>query len=274
MIKLSNSKLLSIFTRLLILALIAKSLSLVIMSILPSDGVNLNLKPSYQPKFQRVDFKNMLETQTKTAEIKEQKTASGISITNMVLKGLYGNEKNGFVIVALKSTPNKTSILSVGETFSGYTLKSISSTSATFVKSATDFILRLENTKALNDSISKSKVISTTSTDDEPITQKAVTRGDISHYAKNPKQIWKEISIREVKKGKTIKGFKVTRIDPKSKLATLGLKKGDLIVKANNVELKSYKDALDIYTKIDKIDVVQIVIIRDGIEKEIVYEIN
>ena len=54
----------------------------------------------------------------------------------------------------------------------------------------------------------------------------------------------------------------------------MGLKIGDLITKANNVELKSYRDALNIYTKIDKIDVIQIIIIRNGIEKEIVYEIN
>jgi len=110
--------------------------------------------------------------------------------------------------------------------------------------------------------------------DDELITQQEVTRSDIAYYAKNPKQIWREISIREVKQGKKIKGFKVTRIDPNSKFATMGLKKGDLIVKANNIELKSYRDALSIYAKIDKIDVVQIVIIRNGIEKEIVYEIH
>ncbi|MCW9027213.1 MAG: PDZ domain-containing protein, partial [Thiovulaceae bacterium] len=74
--------------------------------------------------------------------------------------------------------------------------------------------------------------------------------------------------------GKNIKGFKVTRIAANSKMATLGLKKNDIIIKANNVVLKSYRDALNIYTKIKDIDLVQIVVIRDGVEKEIVYEIN
>ena len=277
MIKLSNSKLLSIFTKLLISALIAKGLSLGLMSMLPSDGVSLDIKPSYQPKFQRVDFKNMLDVEVKQVEVKKSTTSSGagISITNMLLKGLYGTKESGFVIVSLKSTPKKTTILSVGEIFSGYTLKSISSNSATFVKGGVDFILRLESSEKSTAAISKAiKKGPPSLEDDEPISQKVVTRNDIAYYAKNPKQIWKEISIREVKDGKKIKGFKVTRIDAKSKFATMGLKKGDLIIKANNVELKSYKDALDIYTKIDKIDLIQIVIIRNGQEKEIVYEIN
>lgn len=274
MIKLSNSKLLSIFTLLLVLILIAKSISLIGMWSLPSDGVSLNVKPNFQPKYQRVDFKNMLSIrQQKTQQQEILSASTGISITNMVLKGLYGTKDKGFIIVALKVSPKKTTILSIGEVFSGYTLKSISRNSATFVKGGTNFTLMLESAKQTASIVSKSNQASTQS-DDEPISQQVVTRTDIAYYAKNPKQIWKEISIREVKEGKKIKGFKIVRIDPSSKFATMGLKKGDLIIKANNVELKSYRDALNIYTKIDKIDVIQIVIIRNGIEKEIVYEIN
>lgn len=277
MIKFSNSKLLSIFSKLLILALIAKSLSLVLMWMMPSDGVSLNVKPNYQPTYQRVDFRNMLNIQVRKEEVQRSTTSSsGISMTNMLLKGLYGTKKNGFVIIALKSTPDKTTILSVGETFSGYKLEAISQTSATFIKDSTKYTLNLESTKSGTSMESRVTPVKKEDfvDDNEPISQKVVTRKDISYYAKNPKQIWKEISISEVKDGKKIKGFKVTRIDANSKFATMGLKKGDLITKANNVELKSYRDALNIYTKIDKIDFIQIVIIRNGIEKEIVYEIN
>jgi len=132
----------------------------------------------------------------------------------------------------------------------------------------------LESAKKTASVVKRNLVHSNQNDDDELISQQVVTRTDIAYYAKNPKQIWREISIREVKDGKRIKGFKISRIDPNSKFATMGLKKGDLIIKANNVELKSYRDALNIYAKIDKIDVIQIVIIRNGIEKEIVYEIN
>ncbi len=274
MIKLSNSKILSIASLLLILVLVAKSLSLLLMWFLPSEGVSLHIKPNLQPKYQRVDFKNMLTPQVKKAQVKQVTTSnSGISITNMVLKGLYGTKTSGFIIVALKATPKKTTILSVGEVFSGYKLKEIDSNSAIFTRDGTLFTLLLENAKKSAAMVKQSKQKRSVS-DDEPIMQQVVTRGDIAYYAKHPKQIWKEISIREVRDGKKIKGFKVTRIAPNSKFATIGLKKGDLIIKANNVELKSYRDALNIYAKIDKIDVVQIVIIRNGVEKEIVYEIN
>ncbi len=274
MIKLSNSKLLSIASLLLILVLIAKTFSLVLMWFLPSEGVSLHIKPNFQPKYQRVDFKNMLTSQVKKAQVKQVSTLDGgISITNMVLKGLYGTRTSGFIIVALKATPKKTTILSVGEVFSGYKLKEIQNNSAIFTKDGTRFTLMLEDIKKMASTVQQSKQKRSVS-DDEPISQKVVTRGDIAYYAKHPKQIWKEISIREVKDGNKIKGFKVTRIAPNSKFATMGLKRGDLIVKANNVELKSYRDALNIYTKIDKLDVVQIVIIRNGVEKEIVYEIN
>lgn len=278
MIKLSNTKLLSITTRLLILALVSKTISLVLMWVLPSDGVSLSLKENYQPKYQRVDFKNMLNTATKPKKVNvSSSTGSGINITNMLLKGLYGTKDNGFVIVSLKSSPDKTTILGIGEVFSAYKLKEISRDSANFTKDGSTFTLYLLSVKQKvsleNKLVNSNKYIEV---DNEPITQQVVTRQDIAYYAKNPRQIWKEISIFEVKTKdkKGIKGFKVTRIDPKSKFATMGLKKGDLIIKANNVKLKSYRDALAIYTKIDKIDLIQIVIIRNGIEKEIVYEIN
>ena len=87
-------------------------------------------------------------------------------------------------------------------------------------------------------------------------------------------QLWKDIAISEVKKGKKIEGFKVTRINKDSKMALLGLQKGDLIVKVNNIALKSYKAAMDIYAKIDKMTTIQIVVIRNNQEKELIYEIN
>jgi len=279
MIKLSNTKLLSITTKMLILVLIAKSVSLGLMWILPNDGISLELNPNYQPKYQRVDFRYMLEESLK----KEQKqkvivnSSGGISITNMLLKGLYGTENSGFVILALKSSPKNTTILSIGEVYSGYTLKSIKSQSATFLKNGTTFVLQLETTKqsppAVNIPVRPALL---TSEYIEPLTQQVVTRKDIQYYAKNPKQIWKEISIYEVKSkdSKSIKGFKITRIDPKSRFATMGLKKGDLIIKANNIKLTSYRDALNLYTKIDKIDTIQIIVIRNGIEKEIIYDIQ
>lgn len=269
--KLSNSPILKIISMLLMLLVAAKVISLIVLYLLPSDGIELSIEESYQPKYQRVDFKNMLNTAQTAQSSKKEFVQSGISMTNMILKGLYGTQNSGFIIVALKSKPKDTQIVEVGEVYKGYKLVGIEKKSATFTKNSTKYTLNLEALK-INTQNVKSKVGNANG--DEQISQKIVSKNDIEHYAKNPKDIWKEISIMEVKDGKAIKGFKVTRIKPNSKMATLGLKKDDIIIKANNVVLKSYRDALNIYSKIKDIDVVQIVVIRNGIEKEIVYEIN
>ena len=274
MLKLSNSALVGVFTKLLVLLVVAKAISLSIWSLLPSDGVELSQKESYQPKYQRVDFKNMLQTaKIKTQNTDESKSSSvSISITNMILKGLYGTSTRGYAIVALKSSAKKTSIVGVGEEFSGFVLKSIKPSSVIFTKSNTEYTLALAKPKA-NKSFIK-KVNKKENSASSSVSSKDVSRTDIAFYSKNPKQLWKDIAIKEVKNGKKIEGFKVTRINKDSKMATLGLRKGDLIIKVNNVALKSYKAAMDIYAKIDKIDTIQIVVMRNNEEKELVYEIN
>lgn len=275
MTKLSNSALLKIFTKLLILLVLAKAISLSALWFLPSDGVEVNKKENYQPRYQKVDFKSMLIKIKSEAQLNADGSVASsnggktVSITNMILKGLYGNDLKGFVIVSLKDAPAKTTIVEVGEVYSGYKLKSIKIDHAVFTKGSKEFILELQKVKDIGNFIKKAN--------DEPVvyaTESGVSRDDIAFYSKNPKQLWKDIGIKEVKKAGKIEGFKVTRIDPISKMARLGLEKGDVIIKANNIELKSYKDALDIYKKIDKIDAVQLVVIRNNQEKELVYEIH
>ena len=266
--KLSSSYMLRVATILLILLAVAKAISLAVWWFLPSDGVELQVKDNYKPKYQRVDFRNMLDAGVNTSKksnTHQDSLASGISITNMVLKGLYGKDSKGFAIVALKSSPKKTSIVSVGEVFSGYTLKTILNSGVIFTKSSKEYVLNMLHSKITKESVMSSA---------ESSEAKDVSRADINFYAKNPKEIWKDISIKEVKNGGKIEGFKVTKINKNSKIAKLGIKKGDIIIKANNIELKSYKDALNLYGKINDLDTIQIVILRNNQEKEIVYEIN
>ena len=270
MIKISNSILISLFTKLLVLLVIAKVISLVAWWYLPDDGVELNLKNSYQPKYQRVNFNNMIKAEVIVKEVEKKKPTT--SITNMVLKGLYGTKTDAFVIIAMKSAPKKTSIISISEEYKGFTLKSITPDSAIFQKAGKSYILELEKVKkdGAITKVKKSKKASSGILE----SQRDVSRQDIAYYAKNPKQIWKDISIKEVREGKKITGFKVNMIKPNSRFAALGLQKGDVIIKANNIELKSYRDALNIYNNIDKVDTVEIVVIRDNKEKELIYEIN
>ncbi len=270
MIKASNLKFISIVTKLLFLLMIAKTISLIALYYLPSDGEELKKRQNYQPRYQRVYFRNMI----KTTDIKRTRrvtkvTDSGISITSMILKGLYGSKTKGFVIVAMKATPKKTAIVAIGEKYQGYTLKTIFLDSAKFIKDGTDFILFLKKIKNSSSSITKVKKYHFGEEKSA-----VVSRSDISYYAKNPNQIWKDISIKEIKIGKKIDGFKVIKIKPNSRFAKLGLQRGDVIIKANNIRLQSYRDALDIYKNINKLDAVQIVVRRGNKEVELVYEIH
>jgi type II secretion system protein C len=273
MSKISNSSLVSILIKLLILLAVAKAVALGLWWFLPSEGVDLKEETNFKPPYQRIDFANMLDSKKTSNNVVEKKavttTQTGISITNMLLKGLYGNKSKGFVIVALKSSPNKTEIVSVGETFSGYKLKSILSDSVIFTKAGKEFVLKMPLPKHSLASTVKSAVTAVES--EKPY---AVARKDIKYYEKNPNQIWKDISIVEVKNGSQIEGFKVTRVRRNSKMDKLGLKRGDIIIRANNVDLTSYKKAFDLYAKIDKIKTLQLVVMRNNEEKELIYEVH
>ncbi|WP_207561983.1 type II secretion system protein N [Sulfurimonas aquatica] len=270
--KLSNSKLLSIFTTLLTLLLIAKLISLVLWWFLPSEGVELNAANSYQAKYQRVDFKNMLipAKVVEQAKSKESVTSSisTTSINSLILKGLYGKGDNGFAIVAKKSAAKKTTIVAVGEGYEGYKLKEILIDRVLFSKLGKEYVLMLNEEAAKN---TKSSIKRVEEPDDST---RPVSKQDINYYSKHPDQIWKDIAISPVQKSGKIDGFIVNRIKAGSKMAELGLMKGDVIIKANNIVLKSYKDALELYKKIDKIDVIELVVRRNNQEKELVYEIN
>ncbi|MEA2100522.1 MAG: hypothetical protein U9P72_10385 [Campylobacterota bacterium] len=282
MIKLSNSLLISTISKLLILLVVAKSLSLGLWWYLPNDGIEIKEKYNYQPTYQRVVFNNMIIQEKKIVKEIPKKVTDSINITNMILKGIYGTNKKAFVIVAMKSSAKKTEVIGIGEIFKGYKLKSITISSAIFEKNSKDYVLLLEERKGKkgSKSISNSYITKVARTSslrgssinyDKPV---GVSRKDIAYFAKNPKQIWREISIKELRDGKKIIGFKIRKINKNSKFAMLGLQKGDLITMANNIKLESYKDAIDIYNKIDKLDTIQIVVMRNNQEVELVYEIN
>ena len=135
MIKVSKSVLLHLLIKLLIIFVLAKIISLLSLWYLPSDGVELSQKTSKKVEYRRIDFKNMIKG-SDTQNNVEQSTisSSNVSITNMFLKGLYGLGDSGYAILALKNTPNKASIIAVGEEFSSYKLTFIKNNGVVFTK--------------------------------------------------------------------------------------------------------------------------------------------
>jgi general secretion pathway protein C len=239
---------------------------------LPSEGIGLKLEKSYRVPYKRFDFKNMLERPQKQVVHLEKKVnlTNASSINNMILSGLYGNKHNGFAIIAKKSSPSKTTIVAIGEKFEGYELQDILQDSVVFSRTHKEYVLKLTNTIKQTSKHYYKRVKTKQITDNEY----AVDKKDINFYSQHPSEIWKDIAISEVRKRGKIIGFRVNRIRRNSKMAEIGLRVGDLIIRANNVELQSYRDAMKLYNDIDKIDTIDLVVMRNNQEKEIVYEIR
>jgi type II secretion system protein C len=260
--------LLNIIETIIFILLFAKLLSLVVWWYLPEMGVESNKNISCVMPYQRIDFQNMLEPiiLKNKKQIKHNIT-DVMNINELILKGLYGNEKYGYIIIANKKNPSKTSIISVGETYQGYKLKSIYLDYVIFTKNNKDYILKLNQNKKNMNRISR---VSYENRD----SLKTVNRKDVTYYTHHFSEIWRDISIDEIKKNGKLKGFIIRRIRAGSKMAQLGLKRGDIILGANNVRFSSYNDVMNLYKNIKYIDTLNLIIKRGNEEKEITYEVN
>lgn len=264
-----NPAYMKILRNLLIAILMAKAISLGMLWYFPSEGVNYHASSSKAPEYKRYSVNNIIKAAQKPdLSSGEELTAYGPNISNMVLSGLFKSKSGGYVIIALKSKPNDAEVLGIGGSFGGYTLQKILENGAVFQKGGQNYSLYFSEEKQ---NARYTKRSGEAESGEE--TMKQVAKTDISYYAKNVGQIWKDISIVEEKKNGKITGFKVTRIKANTPFANLGLRQGDIIIKANNKPMTSYKDALAIYKGIDKLQALELIVLRNNQETEIVYEI-
>ena len=264
---LSNSTILSVLINLLFLTLIAKLLSVILLWFLPLSWEGESKSDLQTTAYRHFNFQKVI-TGSKAERIQPQKIQNRADIKSMVLIGLYGNSNYGYAIVAMKNAPKKTEIISIGESYQGYKLTRIALNFVVFVKNNKEYVLRL------SDSMNAKRVTHSVQTAESGEQSIAVSRSEINAYAKNPAQIWRDISIKEVKKNGKISGFKVTKVRKNSKIARLGLQSGDIIIKANGVALRSYNEAIKIYQNLNKLENISLVIKRGNEEKEIIYEIH
>ena len=280
-----NPSLMRFVRNVLIIIVVAKVLSLVMLWYFQSEGIHYHQNSSKMPEYKRYSAHNIIKATQKpdprsatepTTEEEKELAAYGPNISNMLLKGLFKRKNGGLVIIALKTKPKDSEVISIDEVYQGYTLKKIVENGAVFDKNGETFSLFFSEEQQQERYEPKPNgltggLASNIVGDSGGIKQ--VAKSDIKHYAKNIKQVWKDISISEVKKKGKTTGFKVTRIKPNTPFAQLGLRKGDIIIKANNKPMTSYKDALAIYKGIDKLQALELVVLRNNQETEIVYEI-
>ncbi|MEA2019870.1 MAG: hypothetical protein U9N59_15670, partial [Campylobacterota bacterium] len=196
-------------------------------------------------------------------------------ISNITLQAIYASSKkgSGWIIISQNSS-QKTHILSIGDKFKEYELVSVFKDYVIFLKQNKEYKLSISTIKngpkyknILEDEKKEDKDTSIEKVDDTY----NIKRDLLNSYTKDFSKIWKDISIKEVKKHGKIDGFKINRISSKSIFKDLGLEKGDIIKGVNNITFKSYADAFKLYKKIDKIDNLKFIILRNNQIMEMEY---
>jgi len=248
--------------RIAIIALVAKALTLPLLFVLPSSGVehvkrySLNLYRSYP-----VAKAFGLATYKKPVTAVKQPL---YRLTNLKLKAIYSQNGKGVIAVEERG---KIIFLSTGESFKGYKLIEVTPQKAIFEKGGKRYELKMED-KALQNRFSLSA-------QHPPKESLAISKEEIEHYTEHIEDVWKNISIKEQfdPVTKKLKGFKVERINKNSIFGKIGLQKGDIIIGANDKIFHSYAEVFKLYNNIDKYDSIKLMIIRNNEKKELEYEI-
>jgi len=256
----------SVLTRLIVIIIIAKVLSLLLVWALPNEGIDYYEQKRMLPPYHPYSIGAVIEPSNITKDSTDDVQYLDAGINTMILKGLYRTKASGYIILAMKAKPKKTEILGIGESYSGYKLVQIKSASAIFEQGSLLYTLEL-----FTDDLAALRKRHAPFIEGEPY---QMSRSEIQEYAKNFGQILQDINIIEVKNRGKLKGFKITRIRQNTPFSYLGLKKGDIIIKVNNEPLKSYADALNIYQNINNIKEIELIVLRDNKEKELRYEIH
>ncbi len=255
----------AILTRLVAIVIIGKVLGLLLLWLLPNEGVDFYEQKRMLPPYESYTVNLIIEPQVVLKGDKSGIAYLESSINTMILKGLYRTKSSGYIIVAMKTRPDKTEVLGIGESFAGYKLIEIKASEAVFEKDSSQYTLELVRTDLPSLRKKHAPFI-----EGQPY---QMSRLEVQEYAKNFGAILEDISIIEVKDRGKLKGFKITRIRANTPFSYLGLRKGDIIIKVNNEPLKSYADALNIYQNIDNIKEIELIVLRNNKEKELRYEI-
>ncbi len=255
---------------LLVMAIVVKVSMLILSYFLPKEGVesvpyNEN---SFYTKY-RPSAIFALKANVLVKPKAKQKTL--YKLDNLLLKAIYSESLAPFIAV---EENKKVTLISKYELFKGYKLIRVLTNKAIFSKNGKEYELAFKEKDNSNIVYTKAEPSASYSLP-EPQEDEAVfiKRKDITHYAKNYDQIWKNIKIKEIIKDKKLQGFHVTWIKKGSMFAKMGLLKDDIITGVNGKKFKSISQVFKLYNNMDKLDSIILKIKRDNQERELEYEI-
>ncbi|MBN2825381.1 MAG: PDZ domain-containing protein [Campylobacterales bacterium] len=248
---------------------------------LPTQTQEVSSKSDVKALYYRIYLAKKEGQQIKPKPIKkpdESKTATPISA--LTLLGIYAGDDT---IVVTVQKGSKSKVLSKGEAIDGFVLMDASRDEASFEKNGKSFTLKFKEKKPS----SKSKSVVTPASkpllkeekkESEDVVDsggvKIVKRNMLENYMQQPKDIWKDVGISEIKKGKEITGFVVRFVRRGSGFEKLGLQRGDILLAINGERLDSYQDAFSAYKNIQTMSNLTLTIKRKNQEMELDYEIK
>jgi len=255
---------------------------------LPKSGVEKEQKSAYKNLYYRYSLaskkdKPKIVNKPKKNIVKPKPKPKPQQIKNFVLKGIYIDNRQKFIVISYK---NKTTFLNLGEELEGYKLTKILSKSAIFTRDNKDYELKLFKEKK-DKNISGNKKVNTT-TVKKTTAKKAVTKQDVvkegdvtiiskslfDKYRTNITALRKEINAVPVMEGKKLKGFRVSYIKKGSVFEKSGVKRGDIITAINGEEITDFSVPINFFNNLNSITSATLTIKRGNEIKELEYEVR
>ncbi len=261
---------------LLLLVLVKLLWFVVEIAFFPAQGINHAEEKRAKPLYYRI----RLTPNEVQPPRKETPAKPAGSIRDITLLGVYSATDVTVVTIRYKG---KSKVLNKGESVNGFTLDRAGHDYAIFTKGGKEYKVVLQHTKAARSNAVRTvghpsvpKAVSSTPEGEivDAGDRKIIDHGLVEYFGKHMGEIEKNIGIREVKKGGSIEGFRVTFVKRGSPFAKLGLKRGDLLKAVNGEALTSYKVAFDIYKQVGDMQNMTLVIQRGNQEMELEYEVN
>ncbi|WP_024955744.1 hypothetical protein [Sulfurospirillum arcachonense] len=187
------------------------------------------------------------------------------SFKNMHLKACYIESGKKFIVV---EENKKVSFINLEEEYKGAKLIEVHSNAAVFMQQGKNITLSMQEDKSQKNSM---KIYKDESNDEKYIN---IKKEDFQKYIKNPKEVVKDIRIREIIQDNSFEGLKITFLRKGSLFDTMSLKKEDIIKTINDKNITGTISLMPYYNNLKNSSALKIGLQRDGKMKEIVYEID
>jgi len=201
---------------------------------------------------------------------KKDNVVAALDPSALVLKGVI-TLPPGYAFIENKDKVQK--LFKKGEDVFGYGLLNIVEPKKVSIsQNGKLFTIKLEGHEELDNKNANTKLPTTSTTSGQK--ERTFAKEEIKRFMEDPKEILTDARLLPNLKDGKQEGFVVREVRPGGFYERIGIQNGDIIVRANKMELTSPNDGIKIFSLIKELDRVELDIIRDGRPMTQVYNIN